>query len=51
MPQTKERARETSPRSLRILAVYRKGCFHPNESVDLSENTRVQLQIKIAEDD
>ena len=47
--QTKAPARERSP--LRMLAVYRAGCFHPIESVDIPENTRVQLQIKIAEGD
>lgn|SRR5262245_32007265 len=47
----KDPAREASPRSQRILAVYRGGCFHPSESVDIPENTRVQLQIKIAQDD
>ena len=47
--QTKEPARE-KPRSLRMLAVYRAGCFHPTESVDIPENTRVHLQIKIGED-
>jgi probable phosphoglycerate mutase len=47
--QTKEPPRERSP--LRMLAVYRAGCFHPIESVDIPENTRVQLQIKIAEGD
>jgi ribonuclease HI len=47
--QTKEPARE-KPRSLRMLAVYRGGCFHPTESVDIPENTRVHLQIKIGED-
>jgi probable phosphoglycerate mutase len=49
--KTKEPERERQPRSLRILAVYREGCFHPAESVDLPENTRVLLQIKIAEGD
>jgi ribonuclease HI len=48
--QTKESAREVPPRSQRIQAVYREGCFHPIESVDLPENTRVDLKIKIAED-
>jgi len=48
--QTKEPAREVSPRSLRILAIYREGCFHPSESVEIPENTRVQLHIKIPED-
>ena len=48
--ETKEPSREASSRSLRILAVYRQGCFHPIESVDIPENTRVHLQIKIAED-
>jgi ribonuclease HI len=48
--QTKAPAREVSPRSQRILAVYRAGCFHPIESVDIPENTRVLLQIKIAEE-
>jgi probable phosphoglycerate mutase len=47
--QTKEPARER-PRSLRMLAVYRAGCFHPTESVDIPENTRVHLQVKIGED-
>ena len=49
--QVKEPARELPPRSLRMLAVYREGCFHPIEFVDLPENTRVHLQIKIAEGD
>ena len=49
--QTKESAGKISPCSLRILAVYREGCFHPTESLDIPENTRVILQIKIAEDD
>src|SRR5262245_9533567 len=31
---TKEPARERSPRSLRMQAVYRGGCFHPIGSVD-----------------
>ena len=48
--QTKAPAREVAPRSQRILAVYRAGCFHPIESIDIPENTRVHLQIKIAED-
>ena len=48
--QTKEPAREMPPRSLRIQAVYREGCFHPSESLDIPENTRVQLQVKIPED-
>jgi ribonuclease HI len=48
--QTKESAREMLPRSQRIQAVYREGCFHPIEAVDLPENTRVDLKIKIAED-
>jgi probable phosphoglycerate mutase len=48
--QAKEPAREMTPRSLRMPAVYRGGCFHPTESVDIPENTRVHLQIKIAED-
>ena len=48
--QTKEPAREKPPRSLRMQAVYREGCFHPSESLDIPENTRVQLQVKIAED-
>ena len=48
--QTKEPRRESPPRSLRIQAVYREGCFHPIECVDIPENTRVHLQIKIGED-
>ncbi|HEX2521618.1 MAG TPA: ribonuclease HI family protein [Terriglobia bacterium] len=48
--QTKEPVLEGSPRSLRVLAVYREGCFHPSESVEIPENTRVQLQIEVAED-
>jgi ribonuclease HI len=49
--ETKEPERAASSRSLRILAVYRKGCFHPSESVDIPENTRVHLQVKITEND
>jgi ribonuclease HI len=49
--QAKEPAREATPRSLRMMAVYRAGCFHPSESVDIPENARVHLQVKIAEDD
>ena len=48
--QTKDIARERPPRSLRMQAVYRGGCFHPIESVDIPENTRVHLQVKIGED-
>jgi len=48
--QGKEPAREVSPRSLRMRAVYREGCFHPAESVDLPDNTRVHLQVRISED-
>jgi ribonuclease HI len=48
--QTKEPAREMPPRLVRIQAVYREGCFHPSEPLEIPENTRVQLQIKIAED-
>jgi hypothetical protein len=48
--QTKEPVLDGSPRSLRVLAVYREGCFHPSESVEIPENTRVQLQIEVAED-
>jgi probable phosphoglycerate mutase len=48
--QSKEPVLEGSPRSFRVLAVYRGGCFHPSESVEIPENTRVQLQIKVAED-
>ena len=46
----REPERERSPRSLRMQAVYREGCFHPIESVDIPENTRVHLQVKIGED-
>ena len=48
--QTKDIARARPPRSMRIQAVYRGGCFHPIESVDIPENTRVLLQVKIGED-
>src|SRR5262245_2329242 len=46
----KEPTRETATNSHRILAVYRGGCFHPAESVDIPENTRVRLQVRILED-
>jgi len=48
--QMKDIARERPARSMRMQAVYRGGCFHPIESVDIPENTRVHLQVKIGED-